>query len=295
VGRLDAMTSVNARALDYYDGQEIERLPAASLERRARILHAMGEDEKSLGDYDEAERLFAEAHRTTAQLLADEPDNPDRIFAHAQSEFWNAQIPWLLKDFPVARQAAGNYYDQALRLSELEPGTERAAREVSFALNSICGVEVQAKNNSERAVDWCRQFRDSAYANLKRRPDDPDFLQSAAVGDAWYADALVNVGRLDDSLQARVSQYEKLDRLVAADPRNFDHVELRARAMMSLMEAYIRVGDAGSARKFAERARQEYLRLVTYDPDNQLWRDMADRLERKDITDQMGKNDGVSE
>ncbi|WP_242404876.1 toll/interleukin-1 receptor domain-containing protein [Novosphingobium sp. MBES04] len=43
VGRLDVLETVNARALDYYAEQaDLDALPVDSLERRARILHAMG-------------------------------------------------------------------------------------------------------------------------------------------------------------------------------------------------------------------------------------------------------------
>src|SRR6185437_2504203 len=50
VGRLDVMTAVNERALTYYADQDLAKLPAESLERRARILHAMGEDDETRGD-----------------------------------------------------------------------------------------------------------------------------------------------------------------------------------------------------------------------------------------------------
>jgi hypothetical protein len=49
VGRLDVLTAVSERALDYYADQELRRLPADSLERRARILHAIGEDDMERG------------------------------------------------------------------------------------------------------------------------------------------------------------------------------------------------------------------------------------------------------
>lgn len=70
VGRLDVLTAVNRRALGYYRQQDVAVLPADSLERRARILHAMGEDDERRGDFDRALAQFDEASRTTAALLA---------------------------------------------------------------------------------------------------------------------------------------------------------------------------------------------------------------------------------
>ncbi|WP_373490578.1 TIR domain-containing protein, partial [Parasphingorhabdus sp.] len=84
VGRLDVMTDVNERAMDYYEGQgDLSDMPAESLERRARIFHAWGEDDEKRGDMDEALEKFTKAHRVTETLLNRDPDNPDRIFAHA--------------------------------------------------------------------------------------------------------------------------------------------------------------------------------------------------------------------
>ncbi|WP_262423299.1 hypothetical protein [Brevundimonas denitrificans] len=86
VGRLDALDAVNTRALEYYEAQDIGRLPPDSLERRARVLLAIGTDLQTRGDLDQAMQHFEEARRTTAALLAADSDNPARMWAHAQSE-----------------------------------------------------------------------------------------------------------------------------------------------------------------------------------------------------------------
>ena len=95
VGRLDVMGAVNSRAMTYYGQQgNLASLPADSLERRARVLHAMGEDDEKKGELAAALAKFREAHRTTAALLKQDPKNPDRIFAHAQSEYYVGSIAW---------------------------------------------------------------------------------------------------------------------------------------------------------------------------------------------------------
>ena len=118
VGRLDLMAAVNARAMAYYEDQgDPADLAAESLERRARILHAMVEDETTRvnGDLDLAASTAAAAHRTTALLLKAEPDNADRLFAHAQSQYWVGRV------FEIGRTLPGGLPGQQVRRGRLFP------------------------------------------------------------------------------------------------------------------------------------------------------------------------------
>ena len=64
------MTDVNERALDYYEEQgDLSDLPAESLERRARVIGAIGIDEEDLGNKELARKKIQEWHRTTRALL----------------------------------------------------------------------------------------------------------------------------------------------------------------------------------------------------------------------------------
>ena len=89
VNRLDVMKNVNARAMRYYgNGRSITGLSDESLERRSRLLHAMGEDDLQSGKFIDALEKFAEAHKTTKKVLQNNKESTAAIFAHAQSEYW---------------------------------------------------------------------------------------------------------------------------------------------------------------------------------------------------------------
>jgi hypothetical protein len=94
VGRLDVMSAVNERALHYYTDENLDALPVDSLERRARILHAMGEDDETRGDHEAALKKFREARRTTAALLSEAPNDPERMFDQSQSEYWFGYVDY---------------------------------------------------------------------------------------------------------------------------------------------------------------------------------------------------------
>ncbi len=147
VGRLDVMTAVNQRALAYYSDEDLRRLPPASLERRARVLHAMGEDDETLGNDEAALAKFREASRTTAALLAKAPNDPDRIFAHAQSEFWIGRADYTRERYEAARPAFRAYKRLADRLVAIAPDNPKYLSEAGYANGDLL-----ARSRSTKSV-----------------------------------------------------------------------------------------------------------------------------------------------
>ena len=88
VGRLDVMSAVNQRALQYFASRQAAGSGVAQSPVRARVLHAIGEVQLDRGDRAAALRAFNEAFDITSALMRAAPDQPANIFAHAQSEFW---------------------------------------------------------------------------------------------------------------------------------------------------------------------------------------------------------------
>ncbi len=115
VGRLDALDAVGERALAYYAAQEASHLDADALARRARALHLIGEIAELRGQAAEARQRFAEAARSTAELLARAPNDPQRVYEHAQSEFWLGSAAWRGGEVAEAQAAFQRYYALATR------------------------------------------------------------------------------------------------------------------------------------------------------------------------------------
>ena len=103
-------------------------MPAESLERRARILQAMGEDDLDRHETDRALAQFREASRTTAALLASDPANPDRIFAHSQSEFWVGRVDYDRGRYAAAKPAFRTYRNPRRGSSPSVPATRNISR-----------------------------------------------------------------------------------------------------------------------------------------------------------------------
>lgn len=137
VGRLDALDVVGKRALRYYAGQKASSLDADALGRRARALHLVGEVSNIRGDSVAGLTAFREAAATTAEQLARDPDDPQRIFDHAQSVFWVGYIAYERGETKEAEAQFREYKRLADRLVELDPKKPEWQMEVSYAESNL--------------------------------------------------------------------------------------------------------------------------------------------------------------
>lgn len=222
VNRLDVLSSVNRRAMEHYRQQgDLTKLPADALQRRARILHAMGEDEERRGQLDRASEKFREAHRTTEALLSREPENPDRIFAHAQSEYWVGYAAWRKLDLVTTGKYWRGYLSLARRLAEAEPGTARSLMEMGYAHGNNCDLLMKDKKDIPTAIGHCRSaigFVRRAYAldpaNAKTGMDLANRL-------GWMADTLIDASEFDEAIAHREEEQRLIEGLLVRDPQNF--------------------------------------------------------------------------
>jgi hypothetical protein len=213
--------------MEHYQAQgDLANLPSESLERRARILHAMGEDEERRGRLADASVKFAEAHRTTAALLSQQPQNADRIFAHAQSEYWVGYAAWRGTDIERAGQFWRGYLKHAQHLGRVEPKTVRSYMELGYAHGNMCELLVNKRRDVRRGIHHCRKSIMFEREALKLDPDNAANGMALANRLGWMADALVAAGDLDQAIQYRKAEQSVVDRLSSADPLN---AELRIR------------------------------------------------------------------
>jgi hypothetical protein len=194
-GGLDALDAVGDRALTYYAAQQSHGIDAASLGRRARVLHMLGEIRDRRGDLAGALRLFQEAARTTGELLRRAPNDPQRIFDHAQSVYWVGYVAWRRGHDDDARLAFLDYQRLADRLVAIDPKNAAWRSEVVYA-NSNLGTLLLADGEA-----------DAAAAAYRRAVADGERLAQAAPSDSGLQlDLAQNLGSLENAeyLQGRL-------------------------------------------------------------------------------------------
>lgn len=261
-GSLKAMSAVNQRALSYYSAQDLSSLPDASLNRRARVLHAMGEDDTRLGNFPGALEKYREAHRITAAVLDRHPRDPDAIFAHAQSEYWVGMAAWRQSDLATADRHIRGYLEQADALYEVEPMSRRALMEVAYAHGNLCQLTVQRLDDPDQARPHCLTANTRMQAALALDPGHAETALALANRLGWLADLEVRAGRNLEAIALRNQEIRILDRLLRAEPENREYQERRLWPDIGIAEALIGEGRHAEAIRLLERSDEAYRKLA---------------------------------
>ncbi len=279
-GSLRVRSAVNDRALAYYSHQNLAGLPSASLERRARLLLALGEDDVARGDLGAARAQFEEAYRVTEALLKASPDHPDRVWAHSQSNHWRGYVEYASRRTAKARTFWENYRQLSLKLDRLEPGTVRSLRERAYAENNLCSLFVEQEKNAASAVRTCRSALTLSLRVAAKMPTEMSVALDTATSWGWLADAEALAGNLPGALDGRLRQEAMLDALLRREPDNAQYLENWGNAQRGLSRLAYLQGNLSDAKRRLQRVHKIFRPLALADPDNQLWRDQTDYAEK---------------
>jgi tetratricopeptide (TPR) repeat protein len=277
VHRLDIMRTVNQRVLAYYDRQLARFDRPADRLMRARILQAFGQIELESGRQPDAVGVFGETYRTTAELLAAAPNDPDRIFGHAQSEYWLGFVAYMREDYPEARRRLERYRDLAGQLLAIDPSNPAWTREAAYAEGNLCSLAQAEQANPRALLGVCREslrLMDQVHRALG---DDETVIFDLANRHAWVADAWVLNGRWDEALNHRRQQERLVRLLIARAPSNLEYQDVWMRTQFTYGTLLVRRGRAGEARRWFQGAAATAARLHASDPENATWREWEQR------------------
>ncbi len=213
-GRLDLLDDVARKSMAYYAAQNGHQLDASSLGWRARVLHLMGELREKRGDLDDALAFFQQAARSTAELLAREPNDPQRIFNHAQSVYWLGEIAQRRDRLEEAQAQFQTYQRLADRLVAIDPTNDAWRAEPADADYDL-GVVLLGRHHADQAVAAFAGALRIMQARALAAPGDRDPHWELAELHAWIADAELARGQLDAAMSHRLTERELYDAMLA--------------------------------------------------------------------------------
>lgn len=279
VGRLDVLTAVNERTLAYYRDQPLEDLPAESLVRRARILHAMGEDDVDRGDLPRARAEFEAAESITGALLREAPDDAERLWAHAQSRYWTGLAAFRAGDRASAGNAWRDYRSLAGRLATANAESPRYLREVAYAEGNLCSLALMRPRRPEAAMRACAEaLRWMQLAAA--RPDAPaDISRDLANRRAWLSQAYAAAGDFPRALDERRAEQVILRDLLHEQPQAMDLKSQWVAMQRSMAAIELGLGHPRIARPHVEDAARTINEMIAFDPRNERWRQLKQRVD----------------
>ena len=261
VGRLDVLDAVGDKALAYYAQQDLSRSDADSLGRRARALHLMGEIAEKRGKMGETEQRFKQAAETTAELLARDPENTQRLFDHAQRSYWVGYAAWRQGKREVAQPRFEDYLRLAQTLTQLEPEKAQWQMELAWAEHNL-GVLLLRSNEVQPSL--ARLDRASALWQ-QLVPTRPELGIELAKTLGWLAEGQEKLGLFEDSISSQQSKLRALDTDRKSDRTVQD---LEATTLSALGRLQLNLGRGEEALRSAQAARDAYTTLARVAPDN---------------------------
>lgn len=270
IGRLDVLDGVGSRVLDYYSKQDTSELSDAGLLQRSRALSLTAQVAYLRGDLDTAARLYREAMTGTAEAIAREPDEPARLYEHAQNVFWAADISRLRGQVAEAEAGMREYKRLADQMVALEPANMQWRMEQQSADFNLGIMLFEARKFAEATDQFTRSLA-TMQALATADPDNADYQVAVTESQTWLADARMSVGQLDEAIRLREQLVHSLQRLL----RQTGNVVYRQKLVPAeghLGELYRYRADTPRALQHFRGAVENSEALIAREPDNSRWK-----------------------
>ena len=270
LGRLDILDSVGIKALAYYQKQDPSELSDDALLQRSKALTLLGQVASQRGDLVAAIGYYRAAFEGTAEALSRAPDDPQRIFDHAQNVFYVGDMAFRRGQRQQAESAMREYKRLARQLIAIDPGNPDWQMEGIYADTNL-GVMLYDEG---RYAEAAAVFENALVEREKLSvadPSDPQFKKALIEGLSWLMAARELQGRLDDAVAAGERQIELLQPLVADPAADADYKRQAAVAYMTVGRISAARGDYSGGADHLRTSLALSSRLSAAEPANTVW------------------------
>lgn len=282
VKRMDLLEGISEQALSYVEqAQQASEYgfftispPKASFELRfqhALSLQAMAEVRFYRDDTETAKQLYEEADKRLSALLEDQPNNFELLKAAGANAFWLGQIAFEAHDLSFANIQLKRYLDFSEKMLTLEPESDIALMEVSYATNSIGSLAfrqldfVQALSFFESSLAYKQQILEKSGGSISA-------VTAVADTYSWIASALINQGNIDIAISVLEKAENILTKLLVTNLGNAEVIETLYFVKLNIAESNEFIRNRLLSVKKLEEAQNLLAKILEQDSDNSLWK-----------------------
>lgn len=269
IGKLDALDGVGGRVLAYYRNQPISDLSDSALSQRSQALSLMADVATQRGSTETALGLYREAMAGTAEAIRRKPDDPQRLYDHAQNVFYVGQIAYGRGQLDEAAERFTDYKALADRMVALDPNNMKWRMEEQNSLANLGSVRFAQRHFSEAAALTAQALR-TIEALTAFDPKNREYQQSLAEALAWSADAQRDVGHVDQAVALRERHVALLTSLLS-QTGDVSYRQRLVAAERKLGFLYALRGQIGPANEHMQAAVAQADRLTAIEPGNSKW------------------------
>jgi len=269
VGRLDLLKGVGEKAVEYYDKQDIKKLPDDARQVLAQVA-------LDAGRMEEAQREIEAAAALTREVLERNPDDADAVFAHAQSEYWVGAYYFNRNEFDQALPFMERYNELAQSLYQKNPQNFDYIMEAAWGANNLGGLAVK-NNEFEIAAKKLNEALQIFKEAEKIKPESPFLLNEIAQLYGRLSDSVKVVKTFEEALEIRDQQLEYF--------RNRADFKTNYAIQFQYLEAFYRrtrlakLGPlSGKFFKDSEKIISHMEKLTQFDETNLKWRTILLRV-----------------
>ena len=270
IGKLDALDGVGARALEYFEDQDISQLSDEALAQRSRALTLMGEVAGQRGDLAGAQGRYREAMAGTAEMVRRSPNNPQHLFDHAQNVFWMGEIARERGQIGQAEAAMREYKRLADRMVALDPDNPKWRMETQYA-DSNLGIILYDQRRYPEAERQLQRALATVESLTAGDPANQQYEKALVESIAWVADAQVGEWHIDDSIAKRERQVALIDDLRRRYPADVEYRQKAIPAQRALGRLLVSRGESEAGLERLRSAVAAGQQLIPMEPDNMVW------------------------